>query len=217
MNILSVDWSKWKPTLSQSYSARSSKLDWVLWDTATVVLSEWCVLPFYYSSVSMGKTSDWSIDSSQEEKQSFVYICSSSVGSELLWVGTIIIELKWLLTTDYTDCSVPWHLFFLLFISWFCFLFFFWCVFVFFSWRMNLWFIGLHLSSRSFAMVSEPGCDTIKMEGRKKRRRRRWRGSDSSMHSSASIPSAAITPYRLYKHYANVCAAVQCAIMWCWR
>lgn len=95
------------------------------------------------------------------------------------------------------------------------FVLFFWCVFVFFSWRMNLWFIGLHLSSRSFAMVSEPGCDTIKMEGRKKGRR--WRRSDRSMHSSASIPSAAITPYRLYKHYANVCAAVQCAIMWCWR
>lgn len=49
------------------------------------------------------------------------------------------------------------------------FVLFFWCVFVFFSWRMNLWFIGLHLSSRSFAMVSEPGCDTIKMEGRKKK------------------------------------------------
>lgn len=47
--------------------------------------------------------------------------------------------------------------------------FFFWCVFVFFSWRMNLWFIGLHLSSRPFAMDSEPGCDTIKMEGRKKK------------------------------------------------
>lgn len=51
------------------------------------------------------------------------------------------------------------------------FVLFFWCVFVFFSWRMNLWFIGLHLSSRSFAMVSEPGCDTIKMEGRKKRKK----------------------------------------------
>lgn len=135
----------------------------------------------------------------------------------LLWVGAIIIELKWLLTTDYTDCSVPWHLFFLLFISWFCF---FWVFLVCF----RVFFMTNEFVIYWPSPVISPFCHGFwarmwhnKDGGEKKKGRRRWRGSDSSMHSSASIPSAAITPYRLYKHYANVCAAVQCAIMWCWR
>lgn len=135
----------------------------------------------------------------------------------LLWVGTIIIELKWLLTTDYTDCSVPWHLFFLLFISWFCFLgVFLVCFRVFF---MTNEFV-IYWPSPVISLFCHGFWARMwhnKDGGKEKKGRRRWRGSDSSMHSSASIPSAAITPYRLYKHYANVCAAVQCAIMWCWR
>lgn len=59
-----------------------------------------------------------------------------------------------------------------------------------------------------FTGQSRTTTNTIKM-GEKER----WRGSGSSMHSSAAIPSAAITSYHLYKHYANVCAAVQRTIM----
>lgn len=96
------------------------------------------------------------------------------------------------------------------------FVLFFWCVFVFFF--MTNEFV-IYWPSPVISLFCHGFWARMwhNKDGGEKKKGRRWRRSDSSMHSSASIPSAAMTPYRLYKHYANVCAAVQCAIMWCWR